>query len=531
MAPDRWRKIEALYEAALAIEPERRAGFLEQSCPGEESLRQEVESLLLHGENAGGFLEDSPLAAATATALKPGSKLGSFEILGLLGKGGMGQVFRARDARLGRDVAIKVLPPDFAQDTERLRRFEHEARAASALNHPNIVSVHDVGSADGIRWIITELVDGPSLRQALDKGAMAPRKAVEIAAQIADGLAAAHAAGLVHRDLKAENVMLAAGDRVKILDFGLAKRWVRSAATGTVTDTLTRTGEVVGTVTSMSPEQVDGKEVDQRSDIFSLGVLLYEMLSGRLPFRGDNHAAVMNAIVNQNSEDLPLAVPEPIAAIVLRCLEKQPERRFQSSADLAFALRREVGLHPCPAGAQEARRKRWPIAAVAVTGIVLVVAGVRYWWLPAQTHPADLHSVPLMSWPGNARSPSFSPDGNRVAFQWNSEKEDKFHIYVEQIGAGTRPQDLTSGPADDVFPAWSPDDRYIAFLRVAGDSRILMLVPSLGGPERKVAEFPAGARHLAWTPDSNWLATCVRDSPRDPYNIWLISVKTGNAAA
>lgn len=537
MAPERWRKIETLYEAALATEPDRRAVFLEQSCHGDEGLRQEIESLLQCGENAGSFLGHSPASADTATVLKPGSKLGSFEILGLLGKGGMGEVYRARDTRLGRDVAIKVLAPDFAQDPERLRRFEHEARAASALNHPNIVSVHDIGSMGGVHWIVTELVEGPSLRQELAKGALAPRKAVGIAAQVADGLAAAHAAGLVHRDLKAENVMLAAGDRVKILDFGIAKRLARSAAAGTLTVTLTRTGEVVGTVTTMSPEQVEGKEIDHRSDIFSLGVLLYEMLSGKLPFRGETHAAVMNAIVSQEPEDLPGSVPHPVAAIVRRCLEKVPERRFQSSADLAFALRRELEAHPDLPPKPRIRRKRWPAAAVTATAILLAVAGVGYWWRSAKTRSAVLRPVPLMSRPGRAASPSFSPDGNRVAFQWNSEREDKFHIYIEQIGSGTQPQQLTSGTADDCCPAWSPDDRYIAFLRLAVNGSALMLVPSLGGPVRKVADFRAGGNgwyspaekpaYLSWTPDSKWVAASVRDSSQDPYAVWLISVSTG----
>ena len=245
---------------------------------------------------------------------------------------------RAHDPRLKRDVAIKVLPPDFAQDTERLRRFEHEARAASALNHPNIVTVHDMGDTNGVRWMVTELVDGRSLREVLAKGALPPHKAVEIAAQIADGLAAAHSAGIVHRDLKADNVMVTSGDLVKILDFGFAKRRGRDAANSTITNTLTRTGEVIGTVTSMSPEQVEGKQVDHRSDIFSLGVLLYEMVSGKRPFTGGTHATVMNAIVNQEPEDLPAMVPEAIAGIVRHCLEKLPERRSQSATDLGFAL-------------------------------------------------------------------------------------------------------------------------------------------------------------------------------------------------
>ena len=530
MKPELWKKIDEMFAAAQAQPAEERAAFLARACGGDQELRGEVESLLRARGSADSFLEHSPaVASADQPALKAGAKLGAFEIVERIGRGGMGEVYRAHDPRLKRDVAIKVLPPDFAQDTERLRRFEHEARAASALNHPNIVSVHDVGSTDGISWMVTELVEGRSLREALAKGAMPARKAVEIAAQIADGLAAAHVAGLVHRDLKAENVMLARPasghpDLVKILDFGIAKRRFRDPATGTFTDTLTRTGEVIGTVTSMSPEQAEGKEVDHRSDIFSLGVLLYEMLSGRRPFTGETHAAVMNAIVSQEPEDLPTAVPEAVAGIVRRCLEKVPERRFQSVADLAYALRTAVAAQPHA----EVRRKlkRWPIVAAVAAGIV-VVAGVAYWWLRTETYPVDLHPVPLMSWPGGAGYPAFSPDGNRGAFVWTGAKEEKFHIYVEQIGSGTRPVQLTNGPAHDGCPAWSPDDRYIAFVRVIGAGAALMLVPSVGGPERKVADFLGGAAFLSWTPDSKWLATSLRDSPQDPFSIWLISASTG----
>ena len=326
--------------------------------------------------------DESLEGARAQPALKPGDRLGSFGIVERIGRGGMGEVYRAHDSRLRRDVAIKVLPPDFAHDAEKLRRFEHEARAASALNHPNIVSVHDVGSVDGVSFIVTELVEGRSLREMLENGALAPRKAVEIAAQIADGLAAAHTAGLVHRDLKAGNVMLTQDELVKILDFGIAKWEVRNdGTTSTLTDTLTKPGEVVGTVTSMSPEQVEGKEVDRRSDIFSLGILLYEMLCGKRPFTGDSRLAVMNAIVSQEPEDLPATVPEAVAGIVRRCLEKLPERRFQSATDLGFALRMTRGA---PSGAVErpkARRKKRLMeapAAVALTVLVLALAALLW---------------------------------------------------------------------------------------------------------------------------------------------------------
>jgi Tol biopolymer transport system component len=291
----------------------------------------------------------------------------------------------------------------------------------------------------------------------------------------------------------------------------------------TVTDKLTRTGEVVGTVTSMSPEQVEGREVDHRSDIFSLGVLLYEMLSGRHPFTGETHAAVMNAIVNADAPDLPANVPEAIAGVVRRCLEKLPERRFQSAADLGYALRTAVPAQP--RGEAQRKRKRWPVAAVAIAAIALGAAGMAHWWLRPGMPSADLVSVPLVAWPGGAYMPTFSPDGNRVAFNWEGEKGDKPHIYIEQIGSGTRPVQLTNGPAE-FYPAWSPDDKYIAFFRNVGSGNALMLVPAIGGPERKVVDFPDFAGMEAWSPDSKWLAMAVT-SRQNPMSIWLVSVSTG----
>ena len=528
MNAELWKKIDELFAAAHAQPTDQRAAFLDRACGGDQALRAELESLLKAANADKSFLEHPPAPLPDQPALKAGDKLGAYEIIERIGRGGMGEVYRAHDPRLKRDVAIKVLPPDFAQDTERLRRFEHEARAASALNHPNIVSVHDVGRTDGISWMVTELVEGRSLRQVLEKGAMPPRKAVEIAAQIADGLAAAHAAGLVHRDLKAENVMLASGDLVKILDFGIAKWQVWAPGTSeTLSGTFTKAGEVVGTAASMSPEQALGRQVDHRSDIFSLGVLLYEMLSGQRPFTGDTNVAVMHAIVNQEPEDLPAEVPQAIAGIVQRCLEKQPERRFQSAADLGFALRAAGAGRPRVDGHR--KRVRRPVIAGAVAGIVLAAAGAGYWWLRPETYPMDLRPVPLTSLPEEEYYPSFSPDGDKVALTWNGDKGDNYDIYVKQIGSGTRPLRLTTDPGFDAAPAWSPNDQYIAFVRTTQAASTLLLVPPLGGPERTVAALPAGGvgAPVTWTPDSKWLAAALQESPKSPYAIWLFSVTTG----
>src|SRR5579884_1421907 len=327
MQAELWKKVDELYHAALAEAPEKRAEFLARACD-DEQVRAEVQSLLDQAD--GSFLESSPLSAA----VQAGAKLGNFELVERIGRGGMGEVWRARDPRLKREVAIKILPPAFARDPERVARFEHEARAASALNHPNIVSVFDVGGEKGTSWIVTELVDGEPLSALIAHGPLPARRVVDIGTQVADGLAAAHAAGIVHRDLKPGNIMLRRDGRIKIVDFGLARREKPGAENTTLTDS----GTVLGTAGYMSPEQVRGETVDSRSDIFSFGVIVYEMLSGRQAFKGASSVEVMNAILKDEPPELPGFVPAPLNRIVGRCLEKDRDRRFQSAADLSFAM-------------------------------------------------------------------------------------------------------------------------------------------------------------------------------------------------
>jgi serine/threonine protein kinase len=277
--------------------------------------------------------------------IAPTTNFDHYEILAPLGAGGMGEVYKARDTRLNREVAIKVLPGEVAHDAERLRRFEQEARATSALNHPNILTVYDFGEYDGKPYLVMELLDGTELRAQLNNGGLPVRKAIEYAQQIVAGLAAAHEKGIVHRDLKPENLFVTNDGRVKILDFGLAKlRPPRNAPTGSDVATqkqYTNPGTVMGTVAYMSPEQVRGQDLEQRSDIFSFGLILYEMLAGRRAFDRQSFAETMAAIANEEAPELselnPKVTPQ-LEKIVRRCLEKKPERRFQSASDLGFAL-------------------------------------------------------------------------------------------------------------------------------------------------------------------------------------------------
>ena len=296
----------------------------------------------------------------------------------------MGQVYRATDSRLGREIALKVLPKEFSRDATLRSRFMREAKAASALNHPNVVSVHDVGQAEEIFYIVSELVDGESLREVIARGRIAPNRIVDLATQMADGLAAAHAAGIVHRDLKPENILVTRAGHVKIIDFGIAKQVLSAAATqGTdAPHTLTMPGTVVGTVGYMSPEQICGQQADTRTDIFSLGIILFEMASGRTAFTGATVPEVVSATLKDDPPELQVeGLPPGLALIIRRCLEKDPKARFQSASDLAFAIRNltaippETGTRPAPP--QKKRSLAW-VGWVAAAAVVLVAGG---WWM------------------------------------------------------------------------------------------------------------------------------------------------------
>src|SRR5215475_5762784 len=277
--------------------------------------------------------------------IPPSTVINHYEVVSLLGAGGMGEVYLAEDPRLGRRVAIKVLPAEFARDSDRLRRFEQEARATSSLNHPNILTVYDIGDHEGSPYIVAELLEGEELSELIKQGAIAQRKAVDYARQIVEGLAAAHAKGVVHRDLKPENLFITNDGRLKILDFGLAKL-TQVDGSQAQTDIPTRRvntdpGVVMGTVGYMSPEQLKGRAVDQRSDIFAFGAILYEMLSGRRAFHGESAAETMSAILKEDPPELSQTnqnVSPALERLVNRCLEESPESRFHSASDLAFAL-------------------------------------------------------------------------------------------------------------------------------------------------------------------------------------------------
>jgi eukaryotic-like serine/threonine-protein kinase len=385
MTPERWQQIRGVLGEALELPPEQRSAFLQRNCSSDPSLRQEVETLLASSPDVrSSFLQSSP----PRVTLTSGTKLGDYEVKSLLGAGGMGEVYRARDARLGRDVAIKVLPL-LATGSDRLRRFEQEARAAAALNHPNILAVFQMGTYQGAPYLVSELLEGETLREQLKRGPLSVRKAVGCGVQIAHGLAAAHEKGIVHRDLKPENLFVTREGRVKILDFGLAKlTQPRSNSDNDLKLTQgTEPGVVMGTVGYMAPEQVRGQTTDPRADIFAFGAILYEMLAGKRAFQKPTSADTMSAILNEDPPEISqvtTSIPPALQRVVHRCLEKNPEQRFQSASDLAFALEAlSDSQGPAPvataAKANISARKRWKIIVpVAVTLLALMLAGYIY---------------------------------------------------------------------------------------------------------------------------------------------------------
>src|SRR5262245_35132973 len=421
MKLERWKQVDRVFQAALERAPEERAAFISAACDGDDSLRREVEALFAADREAGSLIE-SPAYTAVAPLILNGDRpslLGEnfrhYRIVSLLGKGGMGEVYRAEDTRLRREVAIKVLHADLDKDADRLRRFEQEARAASALNHPNIITIYEIGEVEGTRYIVTEYVAGQTLRQHLTRAPrqqMESKEAVEKALQIAAALAAAHESGITHRDIKPENVMVRPDGLVKVLDFGLAKLTepqVNVLNTDAPTQGMsTMPGVVMGTVTYMSPEQARGQKVDQRTDIFSLGVMLYEMIAGRRPFEGATTSDVIAALLT--AEPLPLRqhraeAPAKLERIAEKCLAKDRESRYRTAKELiadlqmlqldyqageAMATRRIEA-----AGARFLLRRWLPVAAVA---LLLAIGFIYflYWRRPPAAEPDKIKSLAVL---------------------------------------------------------------------------------------------------------------------------------------
>jgi serine/threonine protein kinase len=449
-------------------------------------------------------------------SIAAGSRIGPYEVVAALGAGAMGEVFRARDTRLHREVAIKILPPTYSRDPDRLRRFEQEARAAALLSHPNILAVHDVGVHDDAPYIVSELLEGETLRARLARSPFLPRKAIECALQIAHGLAAAHAKGVVHRDLKPENIFLTADGGAKILDFGIAKLKGHVVADGGAETAAigTEPGVLLGTAGYMAPEQVRGEPADHRSDIFSLGAVLYEMIGGQRPFRGRSAVETMNAILTEEPRrliELGPAVPPALDWLVARCLEKDPGDRFQSTQDLAISL--EFAASPLPPGTArpgDRRLRRRAVAAALLAAAVLFAAGMfaarfvgRTSSVAAPSEPTQSRLYRLTDFVGLEEFPAVSPDGRSVAF--TADVNGRRQIWIKLIGGGP-PLQLTRDPVDHRFPRWSADSSALVYFTTpveGGLAGSLWEISALGGAPRRLTASLGGAEV---SPDGRRLA-------------------------
>jgi Tol biopolymer transport system component len=508
MEAERWKRVDDLLQAALERQPGARAEFLGKACAGDEALEREVRSLVASEEAAGGFLLSPAMevaARAMAGSQEPdsgdsltGQTISHYRIVEKLGAGGMGVVWKARDTRLDRFVALKFLPTAEMSDPERKRRFVQEARSASALNHPNIITIYDIGQEYGADFIAMEFVPGKALNQSIPRKGMRLNEALQYATQVADALAAAHAAGIVHRDLKPGNIMVNENGCIKVLDFGLAKLTEQGGASESVrTVTLAETpktggGTIVGTAAYMSPEQADGKKVDARTDIFSFGALLYEMVTGRRAFGGDSMASILSAILREEpkpASEIAQGLPRALDRIIARCLQKDPSLRYQHAGDLKIDLQQVKGetaagdsaIHQ-PMPRKLGMGRRWWVAAAACVAVLLAV---QWRFYRTESAPLPWKLTRLTNESGLSTSAALSQDGKLVAYLSDRAMDGQLDLYVKQV-AGGQPIRLTFD-GTSTTPEFSPDGSKIVF-RSSRDGGGIYEMPAFGGEVRLLAQ-------------------------------------------
>jgi serine/threonine protein kinase/Tol biopolymer transport system component len=512
MNQERWEQLDRIFAEARQVPAGERAKFVARACGADAALHAEAMSLVT-ADNASGKFMTLPalerlaqLFAANGSNLEPGRRIGAYTVLRQLGVGGAGEVWRARDERLGRDVAIKVLLPHLSTDTETLHRFAEEARAAGTLNHPNILIVHDVGEHDGMPFLVSECLEGRNLRERLNASPIPIGEAVTVALGVAHGLAAAHERSIVHRDLKPENTFLKTDGSVKLLDFGLAKLNLPAVDPQVGTNN-TVAGNIAGTAGYMSPEQIRGEPADPRSDLFALGVMMYEMLGGQHPFRGVSDFETLHALLINAPPDLLTVnehVPLPLVRIVMRLLEKSPDARFQSARDLAWSLEQWADSTPLP-GFDKVRTQKlktspgtrwgWAVAALLVVGALLAGRWLAQEPLQVWTTPA----LTRFTWTappgvGLDSAPAVAPDGRQIAF--TGKDESGVRLFVRELGSL---EARAVAGADGAFqPFWSPDSKTIAYF---ADGQ-LMKVELPNGAPAVIANAPVGRGGTWFTSDT-----------------------------
>src|SRR5215207_5910623 len=555
MDAELWKQVDEMLDAALVLPPAEREGFVAAACDGNQELRREVLSLLRAQEQAGTFLAGSAMrAAAQALAREPGGvargslagcEVGNYKIEKLLGAGGMGEVYLASESRLNRRVALKFLPSEFVADAERVARFEREARAVSALNHPNLITIYDLGNLDDLHYIAMEYVEGQTLRE-LAAGRLKLKEILSVVSQAADALAAAHRAGVVHRDVKPENIMVRADGYVKVLDFGLAKLLEASPDGGAAAET--QAGAVMGTLAYMSPEQAAGEPLDARTDVWSLGVVLYELATGRKPFEGGNRRETVNAILSEEPAPATATAPElppGLDHVLSKALEKDRELRYQTASDLRADLKRlarEIDSAPPPGvsgrrssgarrAAARARTRAAPALLVACLLLLALAAAFAGWrYVKSRGDGPDWSratQLRLTDQAGTEFHPSLAPDGK--SFVYSSDQSGNFDLYLQRVG-GKNPTNLTKdSAADDSQPAFSPDGERIAF-RSGREPSGVYVMGATGENLRLVA---GGGFHPSWSPEGKELAYSLRgrDAPdvrnTAPSQIWVVNAESG----
>ena len=545
MTAERWKRTEELYHAAHALAPGEREAFLAETCRDDEALRRDVESLLTETEADDGLLDEPALAlpAGFASYLAPaamaGRPLGGYQLQTLLGSGGMGEVYRARDTKLGRDVAIKILPRAFTSDPDRLTRFEREARMLAALNHPNICAIYGLEDADGIRFLVLELVEGETLAGRLASGSRLPfLEALTIARQIAEALEVAHERGIIHRDLKPANINITPGGVVKVLDFGLAKA---VKGDGSRPDDLdegptggTQVGVVMGTAAYMSPEQARGLSVDKRTDIWAFGCVLYEMVTGRVTFAGDTASDSIAKILGREPDwsALPAGTPAPIRRLLLRCLAKDPKRRLRDIGDVRIEIDAIDEVLPGATATLPLARARSRTTWLPWVALAVLAAAVGTWEArrPAPTPlSATVEESPLANatfsritnWEGTEENAEISPDGRFVAFL--GDKAGQLDVWVSQLGTG-----MFDNLTLDIPPMLTPGN-LLRSLGFSGDGSEIWLSPS-GNPAQLKVLMPltggmprpflaAGQSAPSWSPDNTQLAYVGSLTVGDPLSL------------